>query len=232
MLADWGQWEISMRNVGLELLAAGTLLIVCSITAIPAQAGYTVTLTQQGSDVVASGSGAIDLTGLRFAFNSTSWASMDPSVGLITTGSPFGTATSFFQGFTGPIGFGGGHLTSANSGSGDSVEMVAAYDELYVPQGYVSGTPLSDTSTYINQTFASLGVTQGGYYWFWGTGPNQNFTLNVGAPGAAVPEPSSLALLAAAVAGFALARFRKLRGLDLGNAKKWSRGMPTSARRN
>ena len=52
-----------MRNVELELLAAGGLLIASSITAEPAQAGYIVTLTQQVSDVVASGSCAIDLTG-------------------------------------------------------------------------------------------------------------------------------------------------------------------------
>jgi hypothetical protein len=30
----------------------------------PAQAGYVVDLTQQGSNVVATGSGAVDLTGL------------------------------------------------------------------------------------------------------------------------------------------------------------------------
>jgi hypothetical protein len=34
------------------------------LSAPPAQAGYVVDLTQQGSNVVATGSGAIDLTGL------------------------------------------------------------------------------------------------------------------------------------------------------------------------
>ena len=33
----------------------------------PAQAGYTVTLQQVGPNVVATGSGAIDLTGLTFS---------------------------------------------------------------------------------------------------------------------------------------------------------------------
>ena len=40
------------------------MLIGSALSAPPAQAGYIVTLTQQGSDVVASGSGAIDLTSL------------------------------------------------------------------------------------------------------------------------------------------------------------------------
>ena len=49
-------------------------------------------------------------------------------------------------------------------------------------------------ATYDNQTFMSLGVTPGTYEWTWGSGANQNFTLVIGA--AAVPEPSSVLLLA------------------------------------
>ena len=48
-----------------------------------------------------------------------------------------------------------------------------------MPQGYVSGGALSDSMTFNNATFASLGVTPGTYVWTWGTGlPNQNFTLH------------------------------------------------------
>ena len=47
-----------------------------------------------------------------------------------------------------------------------------------MPQGYVSGAALSDSMTFNNATFASLGVTPGTYVWSWGTGlANQNFTL-------------------------------------------------------
>src|SRR6478736_4961372 len=51
---------------------ATTLAIVMAwlLSVRPAQAGYTVTLQQVGPDVVATGSGAIDLTGLTFS-NST-----------------------------------------------------------------------------------------------------------------------------------------------------------------
>src|SRR5438309_10843861 len=47
---------------------ATTLAIVLAqlLSARPAQAGYTVTLQQVGPDVVATGSGPIDLTGLTF----------------------------------------------------------------------------------------------------------------------------------------------------------------------
>ena len=48
-----------------------------------------------------------------------------------------------------------------------------------MPQGYISGAALSDSMTFNNATFASLGVTPGTYVWTWGTGlPNQNFTLH------------------------------------------------------
>ena len=58
------------------------------------------------------------------------------------------------------------HLTVAFTSSFCSCQM-----------GYVSGAALSNSTTYNNVTFASLGVTPGTYVWTWGTGANQNFTL-------------------------------------------------------
>src|SRR5436190_18666050 len=60
---------------------ATTLAIVLAwlLSVRPAQAGYTVTLQQVGPDVVATGSGAIDLTGLTFFSHSQS-ASLGASV--------------------------------------------------------------------------------------------------------------------------------------------------------
>jgi hypothetical protein len=72
-----------------------------------------------------------------------------------------------------------------------------------LPQGYVSGDPLSDSATYTGATFASLGVTPGTYVWTWGSGADaDNFTLQIGPT--AAPEPSSLLLLAGALTGFLL----------------------------
>ena len=39
-----------------------------------------------------------------------------------------------------------------------------------MPMGYVSNSPLSDSTTYDSRTFATLGVTPGTYEWTWGTG--------------------------------------------------------------
>jgi hypothetical protein len=69
---------------------------------------------------------------------------------------------------------------------------------LEVPIGYISDSPLSNTSTYANQTLDSLGVTPGVYEWTWGAGADQNFTVDI------VPEHSSLLLLAGALVGLGL----------------------------
>jgi hypothetical protein len=53
-----------------------------------------------------------------------------------------------------------------------------------VPAGYVSGTHLKDTSTYIGHTISSLRATPGTYIWKWGTGAHaDSFVSIIGSPG-------------------------------------------------
>ena len=178
----------------------------------PAQA-FTVTLKEVGSNVVATGFGAINLTGLTFVSGGfVATGSMGPSIALLTVAD--GTGLSQYTGFSGPSSFGPGTtIINASSDSGDSVSIIGAAvfpgPGIFLPAGYVSGTALSGSSTYNSATFASLGVTPGRYTWTWGTGlPNQNFTLIIGRAG--VPDGgSTVSLLAFAFLGLAALR-RKL----------------------
>src|SRR5215470_3233259 len=172
---------------------ATTLAIVLAwlLSVRAAEAGYTVTLQQVGPDVVATGSGAINLAGLTFDRSSSLSPNISSSIALggqacnISTGLPSSSVDSYGGGLNGPTSFGTVLVHFASSGSGDMVGISAASTFLAreigvaVPRGYVSGNPLSDSATYSGQTFATLGVTPGTYVWTWGNGANQNFTLKI-----------------------------------------------------
>jgi hypothetical protein len=199
----------SLKRIAGAAAIGATLLLGAGPFSSQAQAGYVVTLQEVGSDVVATGGGPIDLTGLSFVFSGSTAIVIVPVLGNIATGTAFG-AIDNYTGFTGPASFGSGGTALADSGSGDVVGLFANVTELGVPAGYVSGDPLSSTATWLGQTFATLGVDPGTYVWSWGTGPDQNFTLIIGA--VAVPEPASAALLGMALAGLLLAGTRRRNG--------------------
>src|SRR5438067_4021734 len=175
---------------------ATTLAIVLAwlLSVRSAQAGYAVTLQQVGPDVVATGSGAIDLTGLSYFSDEYDVAEIWPSVAVIITGPTIRGLDSYYVDFHGPMSFGSGPNTVANSGSGDRVGIHRSlFVALVVPVGYVSGTALSDTNTWYNATFNSLGVTPGTYEWTWGNGANQDFTLHIPPITTATPTPTPTA---------------------------------------
>src|SRR6266550_3667637 len=137
---------------------ATTLAIVLAwlLSVRPAQAGYTVTLQQVGPDVVAIGSGPINLKGLTFSQSGSLGPAIKPFGNGSGLGSRFiytGTSSSvdFYSGaINGPTSFGSAFVTVASSGSGDMVGINGGMfgTALIVPTGYVSGNPLSDRATY------------------------------------------------------------------------------------
>ena len=177
---------------------ATTLAIVLAwlLSVRPAQAGYTVTLQQVGPDVVATGSGAIDLHWTDFF----SIGFRDPGISL-TLGSRIaiiytGPTSSSVDIYSGPVDRRVSGAVSYNvcqqwqRRHGRDSRASGIYGVLLsVPAGYVSGTALSDSATYSGATLATLGVTPGTYVWKWGTGANQNFTLQI-----KTPVPASTAI--------------------------------------
>jgi hypothetical protein len=196
----------AIRIARAAALGVATLIGSC-LSSPPARAAYTVTFEQEGSSVVASGMGTIDLDALSIFQNASATASVTPAEGILDTGPTSLTLVDEYQGgaITGPTSFGSGGFIAANSGSGDMVGIsdgsVFGEPIVTVPSGYVSGTALSDMSTYDNTTLNMLGATPGTYVWTWGSGASEDsFTLDIVAPISA-PEPGSLPLVVMGLAG-------------------------------
>jgi hypothetical protein len=170
----------------------------------PAQA-FTITLEKMGANVVATGSGAINLTGLTFLTQGSAAHGISGENGSIAFGE---SPLDIYRGITGPTHFGTGSFVAGNDFSGDSFGIFGFGGLISVPEGYVSGNPLSASMTFNNATFASLGVRQGTFVWSWGTGlSNQSLTLIIGS---GVPTPdggTTVSLLSFALLG--LAAFRR-----------------------
>jgi hypothetical protein len=210
------------------------MLISAGLSAPVAHAHYIVTLTQRGSDVVATGNGSLDLTALTFLFTNSppppggEEGRVNASVGLVVLGPTGAAPIAVYKGVIGPSSFGSGGFDDANSGSGSLVGVagsLAPFPILGVPVGYVSGSSLrTSTDTWDDATFASLGVTPGVYTWTWGSGTHaDSFRLVVaGAPvgqlaaldspfAPSVPEPDTWTLMVVGFAGLGFAGYRATR---------------------
>ena len=175
------------------LVLAGTALLLLAATPGRAHAAFTLTLTQTGGNVAANGTGTLNLTALTLLGANSEIAQIDPARAILFAGPTSNTTVSVYDGggLAGPSSFGIATGANASAGTGSFVGIYGTALDLYVPQGYVSGTALTDSATFSNATFASLGFTPGMYTYTWGTGANAD-SLTVTS---VVPEPSTWVLL-------------------------------------
>lgn len=168
--------------------------------AVPSVHGaYVMNVTQNGPNVVASGSGTINTAALTYAGSASAGPGVNASVGIIAVGQT--TPVNAWQSISGPSSFGSGTLVAASSGSGNLVSIYVSPEVLYLPLSYVSGSATSGTATWNNTTIAALGLTPGTYTYTWGSGASaDSLTLNIGSSPAGTPAPSSLYLAAIAIA--------------------------------
>ena len=181
--------------VGLIALAIAMLLAPAPASATP----YVLNLVQQGSNVVATGSGEFDLSGLTYygaGPNSSGGLVIPWDANIFTSGSIYWAAyigPVMPYGFTGPTSIGSSNGAYTPQGSGDYVGINVEAGLLAVPIGYVSGTALSSSATWDNASFFSLGVKPGTYVWSWGSAADQSFTLDIVKP-VGVAEPAELGM--------------------------------------
>jgi hypothetical protein len=93
--------------------------------------------------------------------------------------------------------YGTGGIAFADSSAGGIAAFgVSGFEALFIEDGYVSGSPISGSFTFDNETFASLGLTPGTYEHVRG-----EITLIIPAS-----EPATVALFSLALAGLGFSR--------------------------
>src|SRR5438105_2947209 len=120
-----------MKTTSLKLATKKLLSVilfgiaVSSLFSVQPAEAYTVTLQQMGADVVANGSGPVNLTGLTFSgLSGQLGALINPIFGVIVTGTTTFANVDIYTGLSGPTSFGSGGLNDANIGSGRRVGIV------------------------------------------------------------------------------------------------------------
>jgi hypothetical protein len=140
-----------------RLLAVVVLLIGFGPSALPARAGFLITIEQVGSNVVVTGSGSIDLTGLT-PTTSTSGAGITPDFADLVVGP---RSSVEYSAVSGPASLGPGttFFGPSSSSGPDNFGVIGGVREIFLPTGYSSGAMLSDTDTYDNKSLTPPGRT-------------------------------------------------------------------------
>jgi hypothetical protein len=189
-------------NLRLAIAASLGLLVVGGRT----EASVLIDISQVGSNVVAVGSGELDLIGLTFDLGLHVGPGVAPNYAVVGP-MPANSFDNVFalQGLSvpGPLGPGNptcnpnGDLCLPSSGTGDTFGIgigSGGLPALYVPFGYKPGSSLSGSSTFSGRTLASMGLTPGTYQYTWSS---DSLTVKIGT----VPEPSTWAMMLPGFAG-------------------------------
>jgi len=201
-------------------LAPAPVIALCAaaiITTTDAQAGsIDVLFTEQENDVLVSFSGSLDVSDFGQVTNTSLYNGTAVGAGFstltITPSASVGTAQYFLSGE--PFqNFGSGSFSFGIFNGGDLFGFVDngnQTDQLYLPYGYVSGTPISGSGTFTG-SFASLGIDPTAVSVFLPGEQEIHLTFEPYSAVSEVPLPAALSLFMSAlgVGGFVARRRRR-----------------------
>ena len=180
-----------------SLVSHGFLLGISAITffSVPAvNAAVVVTASEVGGNVVFSGGGTLNLADLSSTGNGCFVNGyLYSSYGIYQGGGVSGSCaqSNVYGPISGPATLGTGADIEASSVSGDFAGINRFFNGLVIPDTYTSGDSIFGTSTFLGQTFASLGLKPGTYDWVWGSTNPDSYRLCIGS-GPCAPASSSV----------------------------------------
>ena len=189
------------------LFVALSLSVIIAIAPRNAQGGLVFDVTESGGNVEVDLSGTMNLSATQGLTGTSGHSGFyRAEAGVVGVGVDANVVDVYAVDFGAWLPYGAGGFGTWDVTTGSSVALTTN-PNLFVPNGYVSGTSLSGSATKLNASFASLGFTPGSYVTTLTNGANTDtVTINIGA----VPEPSSVVPLFSMVgAGLGLRRNRR-----------------------
>ncbi len=180
----------------ISLLTSASTLAAIALFAPSVSADIVITVAETPNGVSIEGDGTLDLGGLSIVFEGFQTTGIVPSLPVVALGptgkffnpiDSYGLTTGSIPSNIGP----GSIPFFPTNVSGDvfGFGLFGGNEEIFVPDGYVSGDPLAGTSFYASQSFASIGLTPGSYGFTIPSGDSVTVNIN------AIPEPTTAAML-------------------------------------
>ena len=193
-----------MKSTARLASCLSVLAVAAVISSTSVQADVTLNFEQQGSDVVASYSGAWT------SWTTTGQLNLNDNRIFALGFQSLGAAEERFWSDAGTAKATGADWTTldidADSFTGDAFGFSTSSNGfLYAPADYTAGTSFSGSMTFINKTVVDLGLTPGDVGSFTSRGGTINYTVS------AVPEPATVGMLAAGCVAAGLGFVRRRR---------------------
>jgi hypothetical protein len=154
------------------------------------QAALVFNHTDDGTDTTVNWSGTLNTVGLTVE---DTGATSNGAISVANSPIIFAMTSSpklrFNTPFSSTTPFGTSGLFNVTNRTGDEIGLNTFGQDLFVTQGYTSGSPLSGSFQILGQTVASMGIVETPNAFVLTNGD----TISVGGAAAAVPEPGQIA---------------------------------------
>lgn len=217
-----------MRHLFSIILAPIVLLLFVSL---PARAGILIEIAESGSDLLITTSGSLNtigLTGHTDTVNLKSWGFGSGAADHPEWFAFGSSAQDYYSGdadglvgyssnvsWTGTTGSISGLSILLDSGLANFGFRTGSRNDIWIPDGYVSGTIVSQVLRRQNASFASLGLNVGDFAEVSWTGSvegsGDTMRMQVGAISTNVPEPTSLSVFGLGGLGLVVGSVRRRR---------------------